>query len=191
MIRINYDNMMASYIGRKRGITDAILGAVAPKARAAFAAVEKLRGGDEVTFFHLPYQRKEVGEIISTADGIASEFDEFIVLGIGGSALGSIALQKALSGPFCRLIDRKARGGRPRVFVLDNIDPDTLDAIEGIVDLRRTLFNVITKSGGTAETMSTFLIFRDKLLKRFGKKGLRRRIITTTDEKEGILRRLT
>ena len=80
---------------------------------------------------------------------------------MGGSALGARALQTALNHPHHNLLSRTMRKGVPRLFVCDNIDPDGFKALLDLLDVRKTLFNVISKSGGTAETMSQFLIVRE------------------------------
>jgi glucose-6-phosphate isomerase len=59
-----------------------------------------------------------------------------------------------------------------------------------ILDLRRTLFNVVTKSGSTAETLSQFLVAKKALIRAVGERGARDRIVVTTDAKQGPLRRI-
>lgn len=116
--------------------------------------------------------------------------ENLIVLGIGGSALGNIALQTALNPYMSNLDDKKRRG--PRLFVFDNVDPvqfgSFLDWVGG--KLRKTIFNVISKSGQTSETAAQFLIIHKLLLDRLGRKGLRNQVIATTDRKRGTLRKI-
>ena len=81
-------------------------------------------------------------------------FDTLVVLGIGGSALGNIAVQQALRPLTWNLMDKEARKGWMRLFVLDNVDPRWAQDLLGILDLKKTLFNVISKSGTTAEILS-------------------------------------
>jgi glucose-6-phosphate isomerase len=75
--------------------------------------------------------------------------------------------------------------------VPDNVDPDRLAALLDVLDLKKTLVNVITKSGDTAETMSTFMLLFDRLTKAVGKKNLARHILVTTDKEKGNLRKVT
>jgi glucose-6-phosphate isomerase len=74
--------------------------------------------------------------------------------------------------------------------VLDNVDPTTLAALLDLLGpgLRRTLFNVISKSGETAETAAQFLIVRELVARRLGVKALPRQILVTTDAASGTLR---
>jgi len=59
-----------------------------------------------------------------------------------------------------------------------------------MLDLKNTLINVITKSGSTAETMSAFMIVKDRLEKELGD-DYRKNIVATTDKQAGILRQLS
>ncbi len=110
----------------------------------------------------LPDSQSEiVKEINEFVDNNLDKYDNFVVLGIGGSALGNIALQTALNKPYYNL-NSDYRGEHPRVFFPDNVDPDRFKSLLETLDLSRTLFNVISKSGSTAETMSQFLIARGR-----------------------------
>ena len=72
----------------------------------------------------------------------------------------------------------------------DNIDPDRINALLEIIDLENTVFNVISKSGGTAETMSEFLVFRDALIKKLGPERHVEHVVITTDPEKGELREI-
>ena len=71
------------------------------------------------------------------------------MVGIGGSALGNVAIHTALNHPFHNVLTDLERKSFPRVFVLDNIDPDRFSGLMDIVKPEETLFNFITKSGTT------------------------------------------
>ena len=181
-LRYDFNNLMAERVG-EHGIADAELNALGPKFEAAGTAVEKAALG----FRKLPYNTKLADEIVALASGIRERCDNFVVVGIGGSALGNIALHSALNHPEYNHLIRPPRRG-PRLFVPDNVDPDRISALLDAVDLDDTVFNVITKSGGTAETMSEFLVFRDALMKKFGPERHTEHIVITTDPEKGELR---
>jgi glucose-6-phosphate isomerase len=86
------------------------------------------------------------------------------------------------------MLDDKARGGYPRLHVLDNVDPETIDALLGRLRLERTLFIVTSKSGGTAETMSQFLIVHDRIARE--NLDVAKQLVFVTDPKQGALRPL-
>jgi len=191
-LEINYSKMFLS----EKGLTKADLASAKERIDAAAEYVKKLRSGfilphkEPVTFFNLPYQTTVVSDIIKTANKIAAECDNFVVLGIGGSALGNIAVQNALNHPYYNLLSKKQRKGKPRLFILDNVDPVIIDKLNDVIDLKKTVFNVITKSGSTAETMSQFLLFRDKLIRKLGRNKYASHIIATTDIRKGVLRKI-
>ena len=81
------------------------------------------------------------------ADELAGEFDTMVVLGIGGSALGTKAVLDA--------VPASIRPRRMAVHVADNVDPTSFGALLGSLDPARTCFNVISKSGGTSWTLSS------------------------------------
>lgn len=119
----------------------------------------------------------DVMPIVATATMLREKFDTLVVLGIGGSALGTSALYRTFSADKCR------KGGR--IVVLDNVDPATIAEQLATLDLKRTCVNVISKSGGTAETISQFLVFRDALKK--GVANWREHIVVATDPKKSFL----
>lgn len=187
---LDYNNMLAAAVG-ERGLDPAALDAAAGRFRDVHADVERRRGAGELAFFELPYEREVVGRIRAFAEGPGQAFDTVVVLGIGGSALGTTALRGALRPPYWNELDGEAREYYPRLYVLDNIDPSTIAPLFARLDLGRTLFNVVSKSGSTAETMAQFLIVRERLRAELDDDdGYRRHLLFTTDPREGVLRRI-
>jgi glucose-6-phosphate isomerase len=184
---LDYGNMMAPNLGG-RGIQPGSLDEAA--FGAAHAAIEAARAAGQIGFYKLPYERGVLDEILPFAERIGQAFDTVVVLGIGGSALGTLALQHALVKPHWNELSDEARDYFPRLYVLDNIDPATIGPFLERLDLRRTLVNVVSKSGATAETMAQFLIIREKLQAVLEGDAWRGHLIFTTDPKKGVLREL-
>ena len=115
----------------------------------------------------------------STAEArrLAGLAETLIVIGIGGSALGALALETALS-------DR-----RKRLVILDNVDPESVHRKLAGVDASRAAVNVITKSGETAETMANLLVVLDWMEAKLGP-GHVQRWTATTDPRKGDLLKL-
>ncbi|MEX0912041.1 MAG: glucose-6-phosphate isomerase, partial [Gemmatimonadota bacterium] len=151
--------------------------------------MERRRAQGELGFFDLPYADDGVTAIEQIADGPGQRFKNLVVLGIGGSALGTVALRTALCDGAWNELDDEAREFYPRLYVVDNPDPATFTALLDRIEMGETLFNVVSKSGGTAETMSQFLIIREKLEAELGE-GYRRHLLFTTDPEKGVLRKL-
>ena len=149
----------------------------------------KDKPGQWLQWMNLGYNEETVWYVKEFASMVKGRFDNVVVLGMGGSALGGLAVTEALLKPYWNLLTKEQREGLPRIFFLDNIDPDTMNGLLDIVDLKKTLVNVITKSGDTAETMSQYMILKDLMEKELGD-DYRKNIVATTDKKMGILRQL-
>jgi glucose-6-phosphate isomerase len=185
---LDYTNMMAPKLG-ERGLDATLL--EDPAFAIIHAKLEKARNAGEIGFMKLPFERAVLEEILPFAERTGQAFDTVVVLGIGGSSLGTLALQHALAKPHWNELSDEARDYFPRLYVLDNVDPTTIGPFLERIDLRRTLINVVSKSGATAETMAQFLIIREKLQAVFNDEdGYRGHIIFTTDPKKGVLREL-
>ena len=163
---------------------------LAERFRHAFAAVESRRAAGEMGFFDLPGDRALAGRTREAADAFGQRFENVVVIGIGGSALGTAALGDALLLPSWNELDDEARGHCPRLYILDNPDPDSVSALLRRLDLGRTLFNVVSKSGATAETMAQFLVVWGKLEGTLGAQAMRSHLIVTTSLEQGTLREL-
>ena len=187
-LQMNFNNMMAQYVGAK-GITEEEIAAISGKIETAEKAMIEKRARGEMFWRELPYIQEEVVEdILSYAAEMKDQFEAFVVLGIGGSALGPIATQQALNHPFYNELPREKRGGWPRFYVADNVDPERLVYLFDICDPATTLFNVVSKSGSTSETMSQFMIIKEMLEEKLGKEEASKHIVCTTDAVKGNLR---
>lgn len=192
MIKLNYKNVDAQVIGQENGLNlaeefecykDKIVHIIADLNK------RKDKNGQWLQWMNLGYNEETLWYVKEYAAMVKGRFDNILVLGIGGSALGGIAVTEALLKPYWNLLSEEQRDGMPRIFFLDNIDPDTINGLFEVLDLKKTLVNVITKSGSTAETMSQFMIVKDKLEKELGE-NYRYNVVATTDKKTGILRQI-
>ena len=185
-LTLDYGNMLSPQVG-ERGIAPASFDAFADRFRAAHVEVEKRRTDGKLGFYALPYEQELVEQIRAFADGYGQAFENIVVLGIGGSALGTLALQQALLRPHWNELSNEERDWFPRLYVLDNVDPTTIGPLLERIDLDRSLFNVVSKSGTTAETMAQFLIVRDRLAESLDD-AYRQHFLFTTDPAGGVLR---
>lgn len=146
-------------------------------------------GGQFTGWVKLPetYDRQEVQRLLQTAQIIRKQSDVLIVIGIGGSYLGSRALLELLASPHYNLLARKT----PQIFFTGNtLSSDAMTELLDYVRDRDFSINVVSKSGDTTETAIAFLLFRQLLEEKYGKDGARDRIFVTTDRHEGTLRAL-
>lgn len=187
-LRLDFNNMMTEFVG-PTGISEADIAAIQDKIEAAEEAMKVKRANGKMDWRDLPYNQAEiVADIKAYVEEVKDQFDTFVLLGIGGSALGPIAVQQAINHPFYNELPREKRNGYPRFYVADNVDPERLVTLFDIIDIKKTLFNVVSKSGSTSETMSQFMIIKEMLEKELGKEEARKHIVCTTDAKVGNLR---
>ena len=183
-IRLDYNNMMQEFVG-KTGVSKGDIDALNLD-KAKQAMIDK-RANGKMDWRDLPYNQEEVcNEIIAYVEEVKDKFDAFVVLGIGGSALGPISVQQAINHPYYNEISREKRGGYPKFYVADNVDPEKLVYLFETIDITKTMFNVISKSGSTSETMSQFMIIKELLEQKLGDKASEH-IVCTTDKENGNL----
>ncbi|MEW6265279.1 MAG: glucose-6-phosphate isomerase [Thermodesulfobacteriota bacterium] len=187
LLEMDFNHVMADVLGEDLGLTRAEIEDLKPSVDQAHQDLMARRDKGELPFYDLPFQNKELRKIKKASDEIRKKVDNFVVLGIGGSALGTRALFRALR-PLDQNLLEKSKRRFPRLFVADNIDPEGITSLLSLVDIRRTIFNVVSKSGTTAETMAQFMIIADQIRRSLGKSSLKEHVIATTDPKEGVLR---
>lgn len=183
-LRLDYSNMMIA----PGGIDVRALESAAADFSAAHKKFDERRRSGSVGFVDLPANKALLDQAVRYAESARGQYDDVVILGIGGSALGPIALRTALRPSGWNMLDERARRGFPRLHVLDNVDPETIAALLNRLRLARTLFIVTSKSGGTAETMAQFLIVHERLVAE----GLElpRHLVFVTDPQTGALRPL-
>ena len=159
-INIDFSNMIGESAG---GIPESEWATAPDLFSAAHTGFARLRQSGAVGFVDIASDNMLRDQSLEFAARAKGRFDDVVVLGIGGSALGPIALRTALRPNAWNMLSAEARAGFPRLQVLDNVDPETIAALLGRIDLSRTLFVVTSKSGGTAETMSQFMIVDERL----------------------------
>ena len=188
-MKLAYGRMLQDGLDGRHGLSRARLEELAARFPAVQQEVGRRRGAGEYGFYDLVDQQATVRQITAFAEGVGQAYDHVLVLGIGGSALGTKALLNALRRPAWNEWDDEGREFYPRVTVLENVDPTTVAAALARIDPRRVLVNVISKSGGTAETMAQYLVVRAWLEAAIGAASARH-LVFTTDPARGALREL-
>lgn len=188
-IRLAFSNMVRPHLDGGLDPT-ALEGSLAAAFRDAHAAVEARRETGDMGFFDLPWAEDTAANVQELADGFGQWFEDVVVLGIGGSGLGALALREALLGPGWNDRTDEERDHFPRLHVLDNPDPLTFRRLQERLDPSRVLFNVVSKSGSTAETMAQYLVARAWIEEAVGPEKARGHFLFTTDPAKGALRRI-
>lgn len=188
-VRLDYANLLAPHVDG--GVdADQLAGPLAQAFREAYQAVEARRATGDMGFFDLPYAAETAGRVRELADGFGQWFEDVVVLGIGGSGLGAVAVRDALLGPFWNERSDEERDHFPRLHVVDNPDSFTFQGLLGRLDPAKTLFNVVSKSGSTAETMAQYLVARSWMEESVGPDHARGHFLFTTDPEKGALRQI-
>ncbi len=156
---------------------------------AAFSLVKNKSGAgsDFLGWFDFPenYDKEEFTRIKVAAEKIKKSCDVFVVIGIGGSYLGTRAAIEFVKSPFYNNLAKDT----PQIyFAGKSISPSELSDILTLCENKDVCINVISKSGTTTEPAVTFRIFRDLLEKKYGEEGARERIFVTTDKARGKLK---
>jgi glucose-6-phosphate isomerase len=188
-MKLVYGRMFQNALDGEHGLPRSGLTELAARFGRVQAEVRRRRAAGEYGFYGLVDQGPTVHAIRTFAEGLGQAHDHVLVLGIGGSALGTKALLNALRRPAWNEWDDEGRDFFPRLTVLENIDPTSISAALERIDPRRVLVNVISKSGGTAETMAQYLVVRAWLEAALGP-AANRHLVFTTDPERGALREL-
>ncbi len=144
-------------------------------------------GKDFLGWINLPdnYDKEEFARIRTAAAKIQKSCDVLIVIGIGGSYLGTRAVIEFLKSPMYNTLKKDT----PDIYFAGNcISADALCELLQICEGKDVCVNVISKSGTTTEPAIAFRVFRALLEKKYGKAGAKDRIFVTTDKARGTLK---
>ena len=189
-ISLYWKNATAEAVGEKHGVTDKELKDLAPRIKALDKQMADDRKAGKLQLPRPPLRRGHDRRGQPRGRALPRPLRGPDRPGHRRQALGNIALQSALNPYTYNLLsDRtphgpatvRARQCRPRPdqAVVDFITPK----------IKKTIVNVISKSGETAETASQFILFRDLLQSKLGKK-YKDHILATTDPAGGTLREI-
>lgn len=187
-LKLDITRMMADAVGSSNGASMEEIESYWPKVTALLEGLDAKRKAGELPFYDLPDQQDAVDRINEFSEKARARYKNVVILGIGGSALGAIALRDALK-PLEWNSRSDDQRNAPRLFVPDNSDPEYLSAVMDLCDPSETLYNVITKSGGTAETMASYLSVLTQVKEKLGE-GWKDHIVFTTDPSKGNLRKI-
>lgn len=131
---------------------------------------------------------EHVKQTLELANRAREDFSVLVTIGIGGSGLSARVFHDVLNHPYHNLLSRDERGNAPEVyFTGDTFDAFRLNCLLEMLAARellgKTLFNVISKSGRTGETIATLMIVRDRLqncCNAKSRESWRRQVVATT-----------
>jgi glucose-6-phosphate isomerase len=174
MVDLDLSYIMENGIGAE-GITSDQWKSFVMAHKGILSTLQKHQNDDGYAFLGLPEDEKTVKAIEAYARKVKGKFQDIVVLGIGGSALGTIALKEALLGSHWNF------SHKPRLWVLDNIDPKETTDLFVSLSLKKTLFIVVSKSGTTVEPMALYALAEKMGAQHFA---------FITDPEKGLLREI-
>ncbi len=149
-------------------------------------------GNDFLGWIDLPvdYDKDEFDRIKKAAEKIKGDSDVLLVIGIGGSYLGARAAIEFLSHSFYNVLPKGERKTPEIYFVGNNISSKYIKDLQDVLEGKDFSINIISKSGTTTEPAIAFRVFKDMLIKKYGREEANKRIYATTDKAKGALKNL-
>ncbi|MHA1113198.1 MAG: glucose-6-phosphate isomerase [Alphaproteobacteria bacterium] len=176
------DGCLVGAIGA-HGLEPATLAALIGECDAGLDRLRARHADGGMPLLRLPAERDDIDAVAELAALYREGFDHVVVLGTGGSSLGGqtlVALAESHFGP---------RTGAPRLHFMDNVDPHSFAALFDALAPSRTAFIVISKSGGTAETLTQFFVCLEHWRARVGEAALPAHFLVITEPGDNPLRR--
>jgi glucose-6-phosphate isomerase len=186
MIVYDTANCRHEKIGGRLGIGREEIESFRDKFRRSLASFRRWAEEGKYGFLTLPDEETAVSDALEVLGKVPDDVDTLLHLGIGGSSLGPIAVQEALDNN----LTPKRETPFKRIIIQENVDPEGFAARLGEFDPARTMVNVVSKSGGTIETLATLTVVLDKMKRALTAKQISERLVVCTENPQGILHRL-
>lgn len=174
-LKYNYQNMSAAKAGNF-GFKQSELAGLGKKLKGFNAKLDKQADSSDLSFRRLPADLAGADIIQNVVKQLRLKFETLVVVGIGGSNLGAKALIRSLDS-----------NQKKVYFSGDTTDPVALKNLLNNVDLKKTLFYIVSKSGSTLETVADFLFWREQVIKKVGYKNHAQHFVITTNLQKGKL----
>ena len=178
--RFDFSLVREENLRNREGLTPFQMGRALRRAERAAGKLASRHAAGEIGFPGLPFLETEARALSRHAAGMRKRFTHLLVLGIGGSALGTKAVYEGVGG-------KGARKGL-RLTVADNVDPDELFPLLRSQPMKTTAVVAISKSGGTAETNVQLALAIEGLRRANGPRW-KDHLVLITDPSKGTFRR--
>ncbi len=176
-IHLDFNFAMQDFVG-SNGISVSELDQLTSITQEIHRGIHAMKEVGQLPFYHLSHDEQTVEQISQKSEDLKQRFETLVILGIGGSSLGANTLLKALQ-----------KKQSIKILVSDGLDPDSFSTLLESLDLKKTVFNVVSKSGETLETLAQFFIVQNLLKEQVGSKW-NEHFVMTTDPEHGFLRKV-
>lgn len=188
LLRLDMNRMLAANLPAGRGLDlNTLHDLVRGPGDVIRQKLDAMVRSEEGTFANT-FNRPEIVDAMELAARCSGRYRNFVLVGIGGSTWGTLAIQAALCHSGWNEME-SVRSGHPRFYCLDNSDPDALSDLLELIDPAETLVNVVSKSGTTAETAANFAVLAGRFREAIGD-GWASHFVLTTDKGDGLLQRI-
>jgi len=184
-LTLDFTNCLAEAIGATHGLTKSEVDTLVAKFPKHHENIDEVRANGESGFFDLPYQ--DQSELKALVKKHAGAWENILLVGIGGSILAPKSLFRAVAHSQYNLLDPKARNKGPRVFFLENPDPKAVTELFDVIDPKKTLVQIICRSGTSVDTLAAFMWLADLFKKKVGKTALTAQFVITTEREKSPL----
>lgn len=131
----------------------------------------------EIGYYHLPdTMMPVVDDSMKFMSECYANIHDVIIVGVGGSSLGTKAIAKML----------KPKKSAPKLHFLDNLDPALIHKVFKKINIKKSLFFVVSKSGTTLETISIFKVVLQKLQEEYSSSKFYKKILVITDPNSSL-----
>lgn len=179
-LSFDFSLVLETNLKNGEGMSSAAMKGALQRAKKAAQVTDRRNASGQVGFPDMPFRLVEAKAIARRAAALRKKYSDMLVLGIGGSALGTRAVIEGIGAG--------ARKGMA-VHVADNVDPDFFFPLLRSLPMKKTVVVAISKSGTTAETNSQLALAMDAL-KKANPKGWREQLLLVTDPEKGVFRKL-
>jgi len=154
------------------------------KAKRAIIGIGEQREKKLLPFLDITDYENDVVQIEKTAKHINDNFSDLVIVGMGASARGGKTLVALARNSFTGI------SNSTKIHFIDNIDPLTFDNMRATLDLKSTIFLVISKSGSTAETMAQLLVLLNDVASKIGQENINNHFIFITESNDNSLTKI-
>jgi glucose-6-phosphate isomerase len=184
-LTLDFTNCLSESIGATHGLTKSEVDTLVAKFPKHHENVDEMRKNGESAFFDLPYQ--DTAEVKALLKKHQGKWSDLVVVGIGGAVLAPRALFGALAHAGFNQLDPKSRKNAPRMHFLGNPDPRTITELTDVLDPKKTLFLVVSRSGVSAETLVMTSWVLEFLRKKSGKGAPAAQLVIATEREKSPL----
>lgn len=187
-IRLDFTNVMDAAVTGEHGLTANELEAWKPRVEGLLDAFRSRHSDRRPAFLDLP-DREDLLRDVQALEPCLEAVSTFVVLGIGGTALGPRAIHEGIWGPHHAIRSGLPGGPARRLLFADNIDPESFSELLQTLEPASTLFYVVSKSGSTLETMAQLTVAWRHLREAQGEARIGRHFVFATADEPNFLRR--